>query len=397
LSSYLTGAPDFVFAALGLMTLVLEVGFAAVLFSRIARHIMPIGMALAHLGIFLFQKILFLDLIVLQIVFFDLTRARRAVGRWLTAKWAPIQVLYDGACPLCQRTVRLLRGFDLLERLELVDFRRLTLLDYNRNLGTTLTAADLEKEMYVVDGARTYAGFAAYRRIALALPAFWLVAPWLFVPGVASLGALVYGFVARNRRQLHSCDSHCAIEPSQRTAASSVVRRRTYRMAALAIAGLTIVMLYFWYMRIEFYPLTAMQLFTGNNESGKITYTKLVARRASGVVSPVRLEGGIAVLGRNARYARVLGQCYERPIDVDVCTKFLSATAAVYNKTAAAADRITQYEIQEWAWDFRAKPADPTFGELTERWIYDVRGVGDVEDSEHIARTMMPGRPPSRE
>src|SRR5215470_6551228 len=115
LSAYLTSAPDFIFAALGLMTLVLEVGFIAVLFSRIARHIMPIGMALAHTGIFLFQKILFLDLIVLQIVFFDLTRARRAIGRWLAARWAPVQVLYDGACPLCQRTVRLLRGFDLLE------------------------------------------------------------------------------------------------------------------------------------------------------------------------------------------------------------------------------------------------------------------------------------------
>ena len=378
LSLRLAPAPDFVFAGLGLITILLEVGFFVVLFSRLARHVLPVGMAMTHVGIFLFQKILFLDLIVLQIVFFDVRDARKAIGRWLRTRRAPLQVLYDGWCPLCQRTVRLLTGADLFERLEFVDFRSLDLGRYNRDHASSLTLADLEKEMYLVDGPRVYSGFAAYRRIALTLPALWILAPWLYLPGMV-LGARAYRWVARNRLQLLSCDAHCAVEPPERSASDRASGPSlVYGVTTVAIAALTIVMLYFWYMRIEFYPLTAMQLFTSNSDSGKITYTRILAHRESGAVSPVRFEGGIAVFNRNARYGRVLGQCTEDPIDAAVCTKFLSAAAAVYNKTAAPGERITKYELQAWAWNFRDKPNDPTPGELTQRWVYDIRADARV-------------------
>ncbi|HEX6272720.1 MAG TPA: hypothetical protein VFZ53_06770 [Polyangiaceae bacterium] len=66
--------PVAVFSILGLGTLIIEAGFPAVLFSRTARFLFPLGAAGLHLGVFLMQEILFLDLMLIQILFFDVRK-----------------------------------------------------------------------------------------------------------------------------------------------------------------------------------------------------------------------------------------------------------------------------------------------------------------------------------
>jgi len=215
LSLHLGSAPDILFALLGIVALLTELSFGIVLFSRVARRILPVAAMMMHIGIFLLQRILFLDLILLQFVFFDFTPIRKAIGVRLAIKRGRLQVLYDGLCPLCCRTVRLLTCFDLFSRLEFLDFRRLDLNEYNRSHMHNLALKDLEEEMYVIIQGQTYRGFYGYRRIALALPAMWPLAPWLFLPGISFLGAFIYRFVARNRLQLLWCDSHCPVRPSE--------------------------------------------------------------------------------------------------------------------------------------------------------------------------------------
>src|SRR5262245_33375122 len=191
LSLHLVHAPDIFFSLMGLFALFSETFFGLVLLSRVARWIFPVAAIMMHIGIFLFQRILFLDLILLQFVFFDFTLIRKAIGDWLASKRGRLQVLYDGLCPLCSRTVRLLTRFDLFTRLEFLDFRCLDLNDYNRRLGLNLAPRELEAEMYVIFQGKADCGFYGYRRIASALPALWPLAPWLFLPGISSLGALV--------------------------------------------------------------------------------------------------------------------------------------------------------------------------------------------------------------
>lgn len=79
-SLHLVTAPDAVFAILGLTTLLAETGFAVVLVSSRARCIAPVVVVMMHVGILLFQRILFFDLMLLQLVFFDLSRLGRKVG-----------------------------------------------------------------------------------------------------------------------------------------------------------------------------------------------------------------------------------------------------------------------------------------------------------------------------
>lgn len=77
----LVSAPDALFTALGVATIVLEGSYLLVLVSRTARRILPWLMVGVHLGILLLQRILFLDLMLLQLVFVDVGGLRAALRR----------------------------------------------------------------------------------------------------------------------------------------------------------------------------------------------------------------------------------------------------------------------------------------------------------------------------
>jgi len=381
LSLHLAHVPDIFLSLLGIFALWSETLFGMVLFSRVARRIFPVAAIMMHIGILLLQRILFFDLILLQLVFFDFTPVRKAIGVRLAIKRGRLQVLYDGLCPLCRRTVRLLTWFDLFTRLEFLDFRRLDLDDYNRRLGLNLALRDLEEEMYVVFRGKAYRGFGGYRRVALAIPAFWPLAPWLFLPGISFLGASVYGRVARNRRKVLWCDSHCPVRPSEEGASAQVGTTgdadRGF-VSALAVSGIIGVALLCWFYRIEYYPLTSWHLYSGSDTSGKVEYKKVFARYESGETSPARLEDGIGALALDNRYAPALDMCIEqkKPRDAEICEKFLTAEASAYNKKTRPGRKVKAYEIQVWTWDFRSNPGDPHYGNLTKRFTFEIEEGG---------------------
>jgi hypothetical protein len=85
----LVQAPSVVFLFLAVMGLGTELLFGLVLVSRRARFWLPAAMALVHIGIVFLQNILFLDLILLQAVFYDWRPARLAIERRLAAYRTP--------------------------------------------------------------------------------------------------------------------------------------------------------------------------------------------------------------------------------------------------------------------------------------------------------------------
>ncbi|MBV9186403.1 MAG: HTTM domain-containing protein [Acidobacteria bacterium] len=91
LSLQFAHAPDWVFVALGIGTIAIEILYPAVLFSRVARRIFPIAAVAMHVGIWLLQNVLFYDLILLQLIF--LIRPAREVGEdEARARAAPLLV-----------------------------------------------------------------------------------------------------------------------------------------------------------------------------------------------------------------------------------------------------------------------------------------------------------------
>lgn len=81
----LAQAPDGLPTILGISAIAIEVLYGLVLVSKRARLALPILAVAMHLGILLMQRVLFLDLLVLQLIFLDPARLRR-IGRWLRSR-----------------------------------------------------------------------------------------------------------------------------------------------------------------------------------------------------------------------------------------------------------------------------------------------------------------------
>jgi predicted DCC family thiol-disulfide oxidoreductase YuxK len=135
-------------------------------------------------------------------------------GRGDRLTTSTLTVLFDGGCPLCRRTVRLLRGLDWLHRLQFVDA---TDADARARVAPGLSEADVMVEMYVVGerGAR-YGGFEGYLQIARVVPIMW---PFVLggLPGLRTLGRILYSRIAASRVRRGRCtDDLCAPLPPRR-------------------------------------------------------------------------------------------------------------------------------------------------------------------------------------
>jgi predicted DCC family thiol-disulfide oxidoreductase YuxK len=111
-----------------------------------------------------------------------------------------IDVVYDGLCLFCIRSLRVVRALDVRHTLAFHDAneRARVLARFPE-----LRDADLDDAMFVVDERRrVYRGFYAFRRIARSTPLTWPLVPLLHLPGVGLLGERVYALVARNRSRL---------------------------------------------------------------------------------------------------------------------------------------------------------------------------------------------------
>lgn len=119
-------------------------------------------------------------------------------------------VLFDGDCPFCRRSVRILRSLDWLGRLAFQSARE---TDRLPPCAVPLDPNKLLEEMHLLtpDGERVYVGFSAFRWIAWRLPLTWPVAPLLYIPGVLPIGNRVYRLIARNRFDIVPCDDHCRV------------------------------------------------------------------------------------------------------------------------------------------------------------------------------------------
>jgi predicted DCC family thiol-disulfide oxidoreductase YuxK len=109
-----------------------------------------------------------------------------------------LKVIYDGECPLCIRTVKFLKRMDWLGYLEYQD-----LMNWDK-LKEAYPPLDLEKcfeQMHVISPRGEIAsGFFGFRKICARLVPGWLILPFLFIPGVPTLGQYFYLKVTKNRR-----------------------------------------------------------------------------------------------------------------------------------------------------------------------------------------------------
>lgn len=362
LALHLVDGADALLVFLAIVGLFSELLFAFVLVSPVARRIVPLAVLATHVGILFLQNILFIDLILLQAVFYDFGGLRRRLAHRLAGAGARMDVLYDGRCGICGRAVRVVRGFDLLDRLVLRDFRTVDLAEYRGRTSPPLDPASLEHEMVAVAGGRVYAGFAAWRAIAWRVPVGWIALPLLYLPGVRAAGDAVYGYVAARRHAVCTLDRVPAapVRPD----------RQTHARGALASLALAAFLLSWWTTHIEFFPFTTMKMFSALNlPFGQVSYVKPLAVHEDGRRTLARFERWIGAMA-DSRYRQIIMVPFEPEPALAPTDAFLDASMRAANRSAPAGDRIVGFEIQFWRWQFRADPDSPTQGALVDTYVF---------------------------
>lgn len=115
------------------------------------------------------------------------------------------RVLYDGDCIFCCKSIELLKKLDWLKKLDCVNVR-----DESRAFlkEPPIAGAPLLEQMHVVPAGsdQLYGGYRAIRWLAWRLPLTWVVAPFLYLPGMTWLGQKFYLWIARNRFKIIPCE-----------------------------------------------------------------------------------------------------------------------------------------------------------------------------------------------
>lgn len=123
----------------------------------------------------------------------------------------PYTVVFDGACKVCGRLVKLLNAWDRNDEIETVPFQNTSVLD---RFPWIPAPAYAEAMQLVGPGGRTWQGAAAIEQLLRVLPKGGLLG-WAFkVPFVGDLIDRFYRWFARNRYRF-GCGEHCQLRPQQ--------------------------------------------------------------------------------------------------------------------------------------------------------------------------------------
>lgn len=189
------------------ITLAFEIGFPLlVVVGRLRPWVLFVGIGL-HLGMLVVYEIGWFS--VVMVIWYLTFLSGEGVARFFERLCVrlnpkPWRVFYDTFCPLCRRAKRLLESLDLGRRLEFRDIHDRAAMEAE---APGVPYGQALREMIVVSptGAIT-AGFDGFRAITRVMPAFWLVRPFLYLPGAAWAGRRVYRWVAKRRFRLVKCD-----------------------------------------------------------------------------------------------------------------------------------------------------------------------------------------------
>jgi predicted DCC family thiol-disulfide oxidoreductase YuxK len=180
-------------------TVVIEIAFPFLIWQRRTRPFLLTDAIFLHL-MFAFLMGLFYFSFVMIMGHMSFVRPEwlTRLGEAWKRKVGDMEMIYDGKCGVCVRSVAWFLSFDGLGQIKVRDFRT--------NPSPAIGDAQLERALCLVlpDG-RTLPGFEAYRHVVLRVPGLWWQVPFFHVPVLSRLiGRRLYDWIAANRRRLSS-------------------------------------------------------------------------------------------------------------------------------------------------------------------------------------------------
>ena len=193
-------------------TILIEIAFPFLIWQRSTRPYLLAAAIFLHLQFaFLMGLFYFSFVMIMGHMSFVRPEWLARLGEWWKRKMGEMEMIYDGRCGFCVRSMAWFLAFDGLGQIKTRDFRT--------NPSPVVTDAQMEKALYLVlpDG-RALPGFEAYRYVVLRVPGLWWQVPFFYVPVFSRLiGRPIYNWIASHRGWLSSLRLR-----SRRTPAGSV-------------------------------------------------------------------------------------------------------------------------------------------------------------------------------
>jgi len=179
------------------LTIFIELAYPFLIWQRRSRPYMLAAAVFLHLEFAFFLGLIhFSFVMVMGHMSFLRPEWLQRLGAWWKRKAGDMEMIYDGQCGFCVRSMAWFLAFDGLGQIKIRDFRA--------NPSPVISDAQLEKALYAVlpDG-RALPGFEAYRHVVLRMPGLWWLVPFFYVPVLSRLlGHPIYNWVAANRSRL---------------------------------------------------------------------------------------------------------------------------------------------------------------------------------------------------
>ena len=181
------------------LTLLIELAFPFLIWQRLTRPYLLAAAIFLHSQFGTFMGMPYFSLVmVMGHMSFLRPEWLARLGEWWKRKIGAMEMIYDGRCGFCVRSMAWFLAFDGLRQISVRNFRA----DPSPIVSDEL----VEKALYLVlpDG-RAMPGFEAYRYVVLRVPGLWWQVPFFYVPVLSRLlGHPIYNLVASNRSWLSS-------------------------------------------------------------------------------------------------------------------------------------------------------------------------------------------------
>jgi predicted DCC family thiol-disulfide oxidoreductase YuxK len=180
-------------------TILIEMAYPFLIWQRATRPYLLAAAILLHLQFAVFMGLFYFSFVMTMghLSFVRVEWLRRLGQAWKRSI-GDMEMIYDGKCGFCVRSMVWFLSFDGLGQIGVRDFRT--------NPSPLVSDAQLEEALYLVlpDG-RALPGFEAYRYVVPRVPGLWWQIPFFYVPVFSRLiGHPIYNWIAGHRSWLSS-------------------------------------------------------------------------------------------------------------------------------------------------------------------------------------------------
>lgn len=246
---------------LGYLTIAFELFFPFLFWiKKIRIPFLIIGLGL-HFGILVEFPIPFfaLGVIAIYLLLLPLKYWDSIINK-IKFSFSKIEFFYDQECPLCQRTVIILKHFDWLGA---IDFKSVQAHGVLEKKLKDIDDTELLNNIYSIDNkGYVRSGIDTYIKIFKYIPILFFVGCFLKLPGVYLLAKRCYTYIALNRNTDRCAYDTCEISTSIRYVEKDDVKiLKNYSVKNLKIAGLTFLVFFLFSLQLNTSYSTVSKLY----------------------------------------------------------------------------------------------------------------------------------------